>query len=212
DRLCYLCRQPGHTQHVCPKARSGVQSVKPRTVNYIEVDPEWSEEMPTSPEEWSSTTNLSVTPRGVYGIHKVHQSYPEQRQRHLQDVLLDGCRITGFRDSGAFLTIAEPRVVRPEAIHPGPGILIVVAGGELKYIPKAAVHLDYGCGEKICWIGVMEGLPADVLLGNDLGTMESRFVGAVTRSQASHIHQTGDSHQDSTEAAPVHPQYLPAVP
>ncbi|OCT70312.1 hypothetical protein XELAEV_18037235mg [Xenopus laevis] len=118
------------------QVRSGIQSVKPHTVNYIEVDPEWSEEMPTSPEEWSSIPTLSVTPRGVYGICKVPQSYPEQRQCHLQDVLLDGCRITGFRDSGALLTIADPRVVRPEAIHPGPGILIEVAGKELKYIPK----------------------------------------------------------------------------
>eukprot|EP00079_Xenopus_tropicalis_P035068 XP_017948839.1 PREDICTED: uncharacterized protein LOC108647387 [Xenopus tropicalis] len=196
DRLCYLCRQPGHMQYACPKARGGMRPMASHPVNYVEVDPEGTDELPPSSEEWSFIPTPSVIPRGVYGIQKVPQSYPEQRKRHLHDVLLDGCHITGFRDSGAFLTIADPQVVRPEAIHPGPGILIEVAGGELKYIPKAAVQLDYGCGEKVCWIGVMGGLPADVLLGNDLGPMDSCFVGAVAPTQAQHQNTDGWSRQE----------------
>ncbi|XP_075697048.1 uncharacterized protein LOC142662718 [Rhinoderma darwinii] len=192
ERKCYGCGQPGHLQSSCPsRNRRELRPFPPPPGHLVHsILPE--EEFPPPPPEWTTEPCITETPPGLYGIQSLAKSYPEQRQRHLQDVFIDGYKVTGFRDTGAFLTIADPRVVRPEAIHQGPGIPIALAGGTRKYIQKAAVHLDYGYGERLCWIGVMGGLPADVLLGNDIGELQCHFVGAVTRNQAAQAQRISD--------------------
>lgn len=104
----------------------------------------------------------------------------------------------GFWDTGAFLTLADPRVVRGDAYEPG--FSIELASGAIKNIPRALVGLDYGFREKRCHIGVMSGLPADVLLGNNLGELRCHYVGAVTRSQASQGPPTTEGHPDKAPA------------
>lgn len=74
--------------------------------------------------------------------------------------LLTVLTVLGFEDSGAFPSIVDPCFVRPEAIQRGPRIINELAGGIQWCIPIANVDLNYRNG-----VGIMQGLPADVLLG-----------------------------------------------
>lgn len=50
-----------------------------------------------------------------------------------------------------------------------------VATGKVLCIPTAQVHMDWGSGYRDVEVGVMREIPADVLLGNDLGHLSSFF-------------------------------------
>ncbi|CAJ0938545.1 unnamed protein product [Ranitomeya imitator] len=97
-------------------------------------------------EDWPCASPTHVAPLGVYGVRPAAMTTSAHRGKHLQEVVLDGQRLIGFCDSGAFLTLADPRVVRPEAIHRGTEIVIELAGGQSRTIPTATVDLNFGFG------------------------------------------------------------------
>ncbi|KAM9326851.1 uncharacterized protein PAF06_003086 [Gastrophryne carolinensis] len=50
-----------------------------------------------------------------------------------------------------------------------------VAGGAVFRLPTARVHLDWDAESGRVHVGLMDNLPAEVLLGNDLGAMTSAY-------------------------------------
>ncbi|XP_073442515.1 uncharacterized protein [Dendrobates tinctorius] len=207
ERRCYGCGQPGHMQFQCPGVRRQNTYRPPLPVHYLQT-PSPGEEMDSVPEDLPSDSDILASLPGVYGVRAPATCSSDLQHKHLQEVVLDGQKVVGFRDTGAFLTIADPRVIQPEAIQKGPGIAIELAGGTQRYIPRASVTLDYGFGAKQCMVGVMSGLPADVLLGNDVGNLHCHFVGAVTRSQAKRAANV-DVYNPSME---MRPPELPSQP
>ncbi|CAJ0952442.1 unnamed protein product, partial [Ranitomeya imitator] len=110
-------------------------------------------------EDWPSASPTHIAPLGVYGVGPAAMTTSAHRGKHLQEVVLDGQRLIGFCDSGAFLTLADPRVVRPEAIHRGPGIVIELAGGQWRTIPTATVDLNFGFGVRRLYDSPIEPIP-----------------------------------------------------
>ncbi|KAM9329490.1 uncharacterized protein PAF06_003128 [Gastrophryne carolinensis] len=83
------------------------------------------------------------------------------------------CRLH-LRDTGATLTLLQPHLVKNKD-RTGHTVAVRVAGGAVFRLPTARVHLDWGAGSGRVQVGLMDNLPAEVLLGNDLGPMTSAY-------------------------------------
>ncbi|XP_069618134.1 uncharacterized protein [Ranitomeya imitator] len=171
---CHTCRQLGHLQRQCPNRTQHTQWPKAGTATFCraavhcyqgEADP-----------ALGATTN-----QGVEGMEEVlHEVDPVQaaqadnRQQHRQVMWVNGKRMQGLRDSGATLTLVKPHLVRDQE-KMDRTVAVRVAGGAIHRLPTARIHLNWGVGDGLVEVGLMEDLPADVLLGNDLGPMLSAF-------------------------------------
>uniref|UniRef100_A0A803KDA6 Gypsy retrotransposon integrase-like protein 1 n=1 Tax=Xenopus tropicalis TaxID=8364 RepID=A0A803KDA6_XENTR len=111
---------------------------------------------------------------------QIHWADQSKRKCHVIPVQVDGNPVEGFLDSGAFITLAEPSVVTLNRIVPGKMARVILAGGQRREVPIAQVTLDWGEGPVLHEVGVMDQLPADVLLGNDVGDICC----SITRRQA----------------------------
>ncbi|XP_041418359.1 uncharacterized protein LOC121393590 isoform X2 [Xenopus laevis] len=126
---------------------------------------------------------VEVEPREEDSVAVAWQAAYDNRQNHLHPVMVGSTPAEGFLDTGATTTLVQPHLVPPEQILTGQQIDIIVAGGAKVTVPMARVMLDWGEDHGFREVGVMDGLPADVLLGNDLGQMISGYVTPVTHSQ-----------------------------
>lgn len=114
----------------------------------------------------------------------IGKATPANMEGHLQLVKVNGRELQGLRDSGASITLIQPSLVSPNQWIRNRKIKISMAGGQITVIPMARVHLDWGQGVGKVDVGLLDGLPTSVILGNDLGQgLGSYFVGAITRSQ-----------------------------
>eukprot|EP00079_Xenopus_tropicalis_P020074 XP_012810580.1 PREDICTED: uncharacterized protein LOC105945996 [Xenopus tropicalis] len=174
-RSCFRCGALGHFQASCPLNQrspsvSGAPKVTPaRPVATVQKE---------SAECDLPEINLSETPE--FAVMQIHWADQSKRKCHVIPVQVDGNPVEGFLDSGAFITLAEPSVVTLNRIVPGKMARVILAGGQRREVPIAQVTLDWGEGPVLHEVGVMDQLPADVLLGNDVGDICC----SITRRQA----------------------------
>ncbi|MEE6517894.1 hypothetical protein FKM82_028451 [Ascaphus truei] len=107
------------------------------------------------------------------------------RQKHLRRVTIGDRQADGLMDSGATLIWSDQRICS--------GMQVTMPDGGPRSLQVARVFLDWGSGRGMREVGVLPGLDAAVLLGNDLGhvtcvfTAELAPVAAIPRSQSSGI-------------------------
>ncbi|CAJ0966380.1 unnamed protein product [Ranitomeya imitator] len=91
--------------------------------------PATEEELDSLSGDLPSDSDILAPLPGVYGVRATATCSSDLQHKHLQEVVLDGQKVVGFRDTGAFLTISNPREIRPEAIQNGQGIASELAEG-----------------------------------------------------------------------------------
>ncbi|XP_077137564.1 uncharacterized protein LOC143803670 [Ranitomeya variabilis] len=90
----------------------------------------------------------------------------------------------GLRDTGAERTLVRPEVVSPQDLVPGKTLSVSGIGGVEPALPVAKVFLDWGAGRGVREVGVTSNIPANVLLGTDLGRIVSQYVATEPPSSA----------------------------
>ncbi|KAM4702006.1 LOW QUALITY PROTEIN: uncharacterized protein O3C94_002931 [Discoglossus pictus] len=202
---------PPPTINPTPALRPGVGTNKPLQQGHMQRDCPRNRYRPT----WNTPTNSPANRAAVHcyqneprqhffgtrsnedslgTLHEVNpvQAAADNHQEHRQGVHVEGKRRQGLRDSGATITLVRNHLV-PKHQLTGEYVAVRVAGGAIYKIPTAKVHLDWGAGSGNVEVGLMQDLPADVILGNDLGELTSAFVSqppaqeaisVVTRQQA----------------------------
>ncbi|KAM9321203.1 uncharacterized protein PAF06_005766 [Gastrophryne carolinensis] len=104
---------------------------------------------------------------------------------NLQPVTVSNQLATGLRDSGAEITLVHPKLISQKDIIPGKTLTVTGIGGRNPTLAMARVYLDWGAGCGMREVGVSASLPADVLLGTDLGRMMAHYVPATTSTDTS---------------------------
>ncbi|XP_041435978.1 uncharacterized protein LOC121399407 [Xenopus laevis] len=174
-KTCFGCGAPGHFQATCPlNRRAASPSGPPKLTPARPVATIRKESTECDPAQ----IYLSETPE--FAVMQIHWADQSKRRCHVVPVDVDGNRVEGFLDSGAFITLAEPHVITLNRIVPGKMARVILAGGQRREVPIAQVTLDWGEGPVLHEVGVMDQLPADVLLGNDVGDICC----SITRRQA----------------------------
>ncbi|KAM4651996.1 uncharacterized protein O3C94_014325 [Discoglossus pictus] len=171
---CHHCQKWGHYKRECPQLRD-------RSI--------WIRPGPPPPPRAAAAhhyQDIVATPYGsavpittVEQWEVLHEADPVQanadnRQHHRQTVYLEGKAVQGLRDSGATITLVKSHLVSDQA-KLNKTVVVRVAGGAVYRLPTARVHLHWGAGAGHVEVGLMPQLPAEVLLGNDLGRLTSAF-------------------------------------
>ncbi|KAM4661922.1 uncharacterized protein O3C94_010563 [Discoglossus pictus] len=169
---CHTCNQQGHMQRDCPRNRNRPTWKTPTNSPANRAAVHCYQNEPRQPFFGTRSNEDSL---GT--IHEVNsvQAAADNRQGHRQGVHVEGKRLQGLRDSGATITLVRNHLV-PKHQLTGEYVAVRVAGGAIYKIPTAKVHLDWGAGSGNVEVGLMQDLPADVILGNDLGELTSAFV------------------------------------
>ncbi|KAM4663490.1 uncharacterized protein O3C94_011742 [Discoglossus pictus] len=186
---CHTCNQQGHIQRHCPRNRNRSTWNTPTNSPANRAAVHCYQSEPRQPFFGTLSNEKSL---GT--LHEVNpvQAAADNRQGHRQGVHVEGKRLQGLRDSGATITLVRNHLV-PKQQLTLEYVAVRVAGGAIYKIPTAKVHLDWGAGSGNVEVGLMQDLPADVILGNDLGELTSAFVSqypaqealpVVTRQQA----------------------------
>ncbi|XP_073496060.1 uncharacterized protein [Phyllobates terribilis] len=95
---------------------------------------------------------------------------------NFQSVRVGDTLTVGLKDTGAERTLIRPELVSPEALIPGKTLTVTGIGGVRCPLPMARVFIDWGAGSGVKEVGVSKNLPANVLLGTDLGRMFAYYV------------------------------------
>ncbi|XP_073470456.1 LOW QUALITY PROTEIN: uncharacterized protein [Aquarana catesbeiana] len=103
---------------------------------------------------------------------------------NLQPVTVGHRIVTGFRDTGAEVTLVRPEVIERRDIIPGKFFTLTGVGGTRSRVPRAYVFIDWGAGSGMREVGVSEEIPTAVLLGADLGTLVSYYAPAKSTQDA----------------------------
>ncbi|XP_077344305.1 uncharacterized protein LOC143988526 [Lithobates pipiens] len=103
---------------------------------------------------------------------------------NLQPVIVGQRTVTGFRDTGAEVTLVRPEVIEETDIIPEKYLSLTGVGGTCSHVPRAYVFLDWGAGSGMREVGVSEEIPTAVLLGSDLGTLVSYYAPAKSTQDA----------------------------
>ncbi|XP_063293576.1 uncharacterized protein LOC134578522 [Pelobates fuscus] len=164
--VCHYCKQPGHYKNQCPRLNRGSWErqppQQPRAAAHC-VQQEGTTHVPNQEEQWSV-------------LHEVNpvQAGGDNRDHHRQWITVDGVGARALRDSGATLTVVQPHTIRAQA-RTGRTVAVRVAGGAIHKLPTANILVDWGSGSKQLEVGIMQELPAEVLLGNDVGCLTSQL-------------------------------------
>uniref|UniRef100_A0A8C5PP86 Gypsy retrotransposon integrase-like protein 1 n=1 Tax=Leptobrachium leishanense TaxID=445787 RepID=A0A8C5PP86_9ANUR len=179
---CYGCNQDGHYKQNCPNRPDLTRPpARPSpSAHCYDTETPW----PEVPEEWER----------LHEADPVQAASADNRHHHRQAVWINGRAAEGLRDSGATITLVRPHLVQQnDRLHNT--IAVRVAGGKVLRLETARVHLDWGSGEKVVRVGLLNQLPAEVLLGNDLGRLVSSYstdaAAPVTTRQQSQRHDRG---------------------
>ncbi|XP_073457218.1 uncharacterized protein [Aquarana catesbeiana] len=103
---------------------------------------------------------------------------------NLQPVTVGHRIVTGFRDTGAEVTLVRPEVIERSDIIPGKFFTLTGVGGTRSRVPRAYVFIDWGAGSGMREVGVSVEIPTAVLLGADLGTLVSYYAPAKSTQDA----------------------------
>uniref|UniRef100_A0A8C5R6J3 CCHC-type domain-containing protein n=1 Tax=Leptobrachium leishanense TaxID=445787 RepID=A0A8C5R6J3_9ANUR len=205
---CYGCNQDGHYKQYCPNRPELTRPpARPSSsAHCCDTETPW----PEAPEEWER----------LHEADPVQAAADDNRHHHRQAVWINGRAAEGLRDSGATITLVRPHLVQPnDRLHNT--IAVRVAGGKVLRLETARVHLDWGTGEKVVRVGLLKQLPAEVLLGNDLGRLVSSYstdaATPVTTRQQSQRHDRGTPigtqvRSQPRPPRPPIPRRVPALP
>lgn len=163
---CYNCQQSGHLKRNCPhQNRGGWERPVPQPARAAAhcYDQEVAPAIGHSEEQWMV-------------LHEANpvQAAGDNRKHHRQWVTIDGQEAWALRDTGATLTLVQPHKIQAQARN-NRTVAVRVAGGAIHKLPTARVHINWGAGAKHLEVGIMKELPAEVLLGNDLGCLTSQL-------------------------------------
>ncbi|XP_063788599.1 uncharacterized protein LOC134943977 [Pseudophryne corroboree] len=219
DKKCYGCGKIGHLRMNCP-ASQAPQTRAPNPsagarIACLTREDELPETVPppVSPMECGKK-QVDSTER----VTCMAKKPPPNMWRHLQPVQVGSLQGEGLRDSGASITVVSPHLVDPAAVLQGCTAKVTVADGLEREVPMARVYLDWGAGQELRDVAVMDGLPTDVVLGNDLGGgIVTAFATAITRSQAARLQSSSSlpappSPEEKTPAAEQPPTTASAIP
>ncbi|XP_073459954.1 uncharacterized protein [Aquarana catesbeiana] len=103
---------------------------------------------------------------------------------NLQPVTVGHRIVTGFRDTGAEVTLVRPEVIERRDIIPGKFFTLTGVRGTRSRVPRAYVFIDWGAGSGMREVRVSEEIPTAVLLGADLGTLVSYYAPAKSTQDA----------------------------
>ncbi|XP_073525150.1 uncharacterized protein [Phyllobates terribilis] len=95
---------------------------------------------------------------------------------NFQSVRVGDTVTVGLKDTGAERTLIRPKLVSTEELIPGKTLTVTGIGGVRCPLPMARVFIDWGAGSGVKEVGVSKNLPANVLLGTDLGRMFAYYV------------------------------------
>ncbi|XP_077346354.1 uncharacterized protein LOC143989986 [Lithobates pipiens] len=109
---------------------------------------------------------------------------PPGTNANLQPVIVGHRTVTGFRDTGAEVTLVRPEVIEKTDIIPEKYLTLTGVGETCSHVPHAYVFLDWGAGSGMREVGVSEEIPTAVLLGSDLGTLVSYYAPAKSTPDA----------------------------
>uniref|UniRef100_A0A8C5MGP5 Gypsy retrotransposon integrase-like protein 1 n=1 Tax=Leptobrachium leishanense TaxID=445787 RepID=A0A8C5MGP5_9ANUR len=195
---CYGCGQMGHYRQNCPNQPPlprGPIRAPPAAHCYQEESPYWDPQ-----EEWGM----------LHEADPVQAASADNRQHHRQAVWINGRAAEGLRDSSATITLVRPHLITRKDRT----VAVRVAGGKVLRLATARVHLDWGSGEGSVRVGLLDQLPAEILLGNDLGRLVSAYAmdaaAPVTTRQQSHRIDQGT--QVGTQVRPTRPLRPPKPP
>ncbi|XP_040195045.1 uncharacterized protein LOC120928035 [Rana temporaria] len=160
---CYTCNRIGHLQRFCP-----TQSTRYRETNH-----------PSRPaahcfQNEPNHRDVQEECGELFEADPVQAAAGDNRQHHRQAVWVNGQPAQGLRDSGATITLIQPHMI-PQSARTGQTVAVRVAGGKVLRLSTAQVLLDWGSGERHVRVGLLRELPAEVLLGNDLGHLTSSY-------------------------------------
>ncbi|XP_073447361.1 uncharacterized protein [Aquarana catesbeiana] len=109
---------------------------------------------------------------------------PPRTNANLQPVIVGHRTVTGFRDTGAEVTLVRPEVIEETDIIPEKFLTLTGVGGTRSRVPHAYVFIDWGAGSGMREVGVSKEIPTAVLLGADLGTLVSYYAPAKSTQDA----------------------------
>ncbi|KAJ1089924.1 hypothetical protein NDU88_003064 [Pleurodeles waltl] len=89
-------------------------------------------------------------------------------QKYRQQLLINGTRIEGLRDTGASVTMVTEKLVSPGQYLTGKTYTVTNADNQRKVHPMAMVTLEWGGVNGLKQVVVSSNIPVDCLLGNDL--------------------------------------------
>ncbi|XP_040182571.1 uncharacterized protein LOC120915831 [Rana temporaria] len=203
--VCHQCNQPGHYKIHCPQRSRGnwerPSPPPPRAAAHHYQHEPLEDHSPES-EKWTVLHEVNLA-----------QAEGDNRMHHRQWVTVDGKEAEALRDSGATLTLVQPPTVSAKA-RTNRTVAVRVAGGAIHKLPTAQVQLNWGTGVKQMEVGIMSDLPAEVLLGNDLGCLTSQLLTpdpagtcpVTTRAQA---RRAGQMHSEEPQVGTENPVVCP---
>uniref|UniRef100_A0A8C5QT38 Gypsy retrotransposon integrase-like protein 1 n=1 Tax=Leptobrachium leishanense TaxID=445787 RepID=A0A8C5QT38_9ANUR len=191
----------GHYRQNCPNQPPlprGPIRAPPAALCYQEESPYWDPQ-----EEWGM----------LHEADPVQAASADNRQHHRQAVWINGRAAEGLRDSDATITLVRPHLI-PQKDRLDRTVAVRVAGGKVLQLATARVHLDWGPVEGSVRVGLLDQLPAEILLGNDLGRLVSAYAmdaaAPVTTRQQSHRIDQGTP--VGTQVRPTRPLRPPKPP
>ncbi|XP_068105623.1 uncharacterized protein [Hyperolius riggenbachi] len=185
---CHYCRQPGHMKFDCPERRQ----TPPAPGSSASPAPHPQQRQPAS-EPQPGSSDFVLFARG-----KEIRDRTDQQQL----VRVNGKLVTGFRDTGADITLVHSHLVPKESISSSLSLALTGVEGTLFHIAQATVKLDWGVGgiqERV--VGVMKDLPVPVLLGTDLGKLVSYYEPATTALSLTEGDGLSTHHQSLPESS-----------
>ncbi|XP_077987242.1 uncharacterized protein LOC144441327 [Glandiceps talaboti] len=158
---CYSCNKTGHKANQCPNRKTSQERQKAFRCHAQQLIP-----------------NGNGYGGGIKRCGNRHR-YPGK---------VDGQRACILRDTGCDQTIVCSNLVSPDSYLDDQYVNIEFADGNTKLLPLAVIHVECQCYEGQILAAVLDTLPEDVLLGNDIedtdddGCCKPAFL--VTRRQA----------------------------
>ena len=177
-----------------------------------------------NPKYKNSNTNRSIQPANKVSafVNQVNSRIPNPVHGEFSEVAsVNGKQIHYIRDSGSSVSLISPSVI-PNFKPSGKNISITSVFGNTETIPVAVVHLKCRYGE-IDWpVGVVNNLPVEMIIGNDLDSSlgqqfrDQCFV--VTRSKAKlldsiaeEVETKADALLENTSTVVEAPSQLPTI-
>ncbi|XP_044132985.1 uncharacterized protein LOC122925703 isoform X1 [Bufo gargarizans] len=179
---CHQCQRWGHYKRKCPELRDRSTWIRPGPPPRAAAH-HYQEETPTA---YGSAVPVTTIEQWEV-LHEANplQAQADNRQHHRQTVYLEGKPLQGLRDSGATITLVQSHLVADKA-KTNKTVAVRVAGGAVYRLNTARVHLHWGAGSGTVEVGLMPQLPAEVILGNDLGKLTSAFEPQTTTTEEAH--------------------------